>query len=354
MHNYILDLSVFYRGIFAGLTSVTLMILLGGSFIKLVKNYTQPIREEGIQAHLAKKNTPTFGGVLMVFVFLISILIWVKFNLFVANIIFVGIGFAALGFADDFLKLKNKSSKGVSGKLRLLIGFIIGGIAGYVMIHVADNQVNMRWLFFPFIKYFYINMHGLIYAWIAFVIVGTANSVNLSDGLDGLSSKLLITIFTAFAIILCIYYLHSFNHTVTSKELANYNYLIRTKLNEIFVILTSLIGVLLGFLWYNSAPAKIFMGDVGSLFLGGILGAIATSLKHELVLLISGIILVLESCSVILQVYYYKLTKKRLFLMAPLHHHFEKKGIAETTIVDRFWIITIIMSLVSIILIKFM
>lgn len=328
------------RSIGAFSTAIVLSILLAKPFVRIVRNYIQPIRADGPQTHLAKKNTATFGGILIIIVFLFSIFLWCSFNKFIFIILFCGISFATIGFLDDILKLKSKSSKGLSGKLRLLLGSIISFITGILLINIYSLDFAGK-IYWPFIVHSYIPISWFFLIWIIFVITGTSNAVNLTDGLDGLAS-LVVTIVTL---------------AILSSFLINYNFLFKNNytvnqnaVQEVAVLGLAFVGSLIGFLWYNRYPAKLFMGDVGALFIGGTLGSIAIILKEEIVLAFAGTILVLEALSVIIQVYYFKKMRKRFFLMAPLHHHFEKKGLKETKVVKYFCFFTIFMSLVSFIL----
>jgi len=341
-------LNIMYRAGFAFLTSVLLVIFLGRQFIRLAKKsqrIMQPIREDGPQQHFNKEGTPTLGGVIIMGAFWLSSFIWLgQFNKIVVNILLVSFVFALLGFIDDVLKLTFKNSKGLSGKIRLLLGFIVASCAAYSLIDQYPPNIATS-VFFPFIHSFYIPLSIFIIFFSGFVVVGTANSVNLTDGLDGLASLVSITILITFLFLLIL--------ILSPDKYTKFNYsaiFYYNNIRQILVLLAALIGALLGFLWYNSAPAKIFMGDVGSLGIGGTLGIIAVSLKQELFLAVAGIFLVCESVSVIIQVYYFKFTGKRYFLMAPLHHHYEKKGMSETLIVKRIWIFTIIMCVLAILL----
>lgn len=349
MINCFFDLDAITRFFLSFIISALLIIMFGGVFIKLIKNYTQPIREDGMETHFSKANTPTFGGVLMVIVFILNVIVWVKFNILVLSVLISALGFAAIGFVDDFLKLKSNTSRGLGVKVRLFAGFLIGVIVAYINTKVYEGSIGTS-VYFPFVKYFYINLHIFIYLWIALVILGVSNAVNLTDGLDGLATLVVFVIMLTIGIViaLSLHYLggnNLFNHTVYSLTSVG------SKVKEILVIVGIIMGILMGFLWYNAPKAKVFMGDVGSLFLGGALGGIVIAIKYELILLISGLILVLEALSVIIQVYYYKATKKRFFLMAPLHHHFEKMGQTEVTVTLRFVITTVLLSALTLFLI---
>lgn len=334
-------LNLFSSIFFAFLTSFALSLLLANNFISFIlslKKSLQPIRANGPKTHLQKQGTPSLGGLLIVFTFLFSTIIWLPyFNLFNLSILLVIIGFATIGFIDDYLKLAYNNSKGLSGKLRLTVGFLLSGLAVYVFMHNQDNistSVNILLSTTAFISVGFVV--SLLFG--CFVVVGTANSVNLTDGLDGLASQQSFLVLLAFLIYIILVYFNLLpNITVnfSAKYIAN--------ILPVAIIISALMGSVLGFLWINSAPAQIFMGDVGSLTLGSAIGVIAVALKQEVFLAIVGLIFVLESLSVILQVYFFKLSKgRRLFLMAPLHHHFEQKGITESKVVARMYILTIV------------
>ncbi len=343
------NMGVIYRAGFAFLSSAILVVLLGKHYISLVKKskkLLQPIRKEGPVTHLKKQGTPTLGGILIIGIFWASALFWIsEINNIILIVLFVSLSFTLLGFIDDFLKLIFSNTKGLKGKLRLLLGGIISAVAVYYLLSEYPHEIS-RSVFFPFYKatYIYVGTIGII-VFSAFVILATANSVNLTDGLDGLATLVVSTILSALFFVVILIISPDIYTTFTYGALFYYNNII-----EILVVIASLIGALIGFLWYNASPAKIFMGDVGSLGIGSTLGIIIVALKQELFLVVAGIFLILESLSVILQVYYYKKTNKRIFLMAPIHHHFEKKGTAETTVVKRIWIFTILSAVLALLL----
>ena len=304
----------------------------------------QPIRDDGPQSHLAKAGTPTMGGLLILSALLVSTLLWARLdNAFVWIVILVTLAFGLIGFADDFAKVTKQNTKGVSGRIRMGLGLLIAALASYAasMFHPADltNQ-----LAFPFFK------DALLYLGIFFVpfgmvvIVGAANAVNLTDGLDGLAIMPVMIAAMTLGVI---------SYVVGSSAIAgDLDIHAVPGTAELLIFTAALFGAGLGFLWYNAPPAAVFMGDTGSLALGGALGAIAVCTKHEIVLAIVGGLFVVEALSVILQVLYYKRTQKRIFLMAPIHHHFEKKGWAEPQIVIRFWIISLILAVVGLATLK--
>lgn len=334
-------LNLFSSIFLAFLTSFALSLLLANNFISFIlslKKSLQPIRTDGPKTHLQKQGTPALGGLLIVFTFLFSTIIWLPyFNGFNVSILLVIVGFAIIGFIDDYLKLAYNNSKGLSGKLRLAVGFLFSALAIYTFMQYQDNVSTSINILFSAVSFISVGfVVSLLFG--CFVVVGTANSVNLTDGLDGLASQQAFLVLLAFLIYIVLVYFNLLPNVTVNfsvKYIAN--------ILPVAVIISALMGSVLGFLWVNSAPAQIFMGDVGSLTLGGAIGVIAVALKQEVFLAIVGLIFVLESLSVILQVYYFKLSKgKRLFLMAPLHHHFEQKGIAESKVVARMYILTMV------------
>ncbi|MDG1471566.1 MAG: phospho-N-acetylmuramoyl-pentapeptide-transferase [Ascidiaceihabitans sp.] len=304
----------------------------------------QPIRDDGPEGHFAKAGTPTMGGLLIVGALLTSTLLWARLdNPFIWIILFVTVSFAAIGFADDYAKVSKQTTAGVSGKIRLLLGFAIAGIAAYfaAAAHPEDLQNQLA---LPVFKDVLINLGVLYIPFSMIVIVGAANAVNLTDGLDGLA---IMPVMIAASTLGIIAYAVG---RVDFTEYLDVHYVPGT--GEILVFTAGIAGGGLGFLWYHAPPAAVFMGDTGSLALGGALGAIAVSTKHELVLGIVGGLFVVEALSVIIQVLYFKKTGKRVFLMAPIHHHYEKKGWAEPQIVIRFWIISLILALIGLATLK--
>jgi len=304
----------------------------------------QPIRDDGPQSHLAKAGTPTMGGLLILSALLVSTLLWARLdNAFVWIVILVTLAFGLIGFADDFAKVTKQNTKGVSGRIRMGLGLLIAALASYAasMFHPADltNQ-----LAFPFFKDALLNLGVFFVPFGMVVIVGAANAVNLTDGLDGLAIMPVMIAAMTLGVI---------SYVVGSSAIAgDLDIHAVPGTAELLIFTAALFGAGLGFLWYNAPPAAVFMGDTGSLALGGALGAIAVCTKHEIVLAIVGGLFVVEALSVILQVLYYKRTKKRIFLMAPIHHHFEKKGWAEPQIVIRFWIISLILAVVGLATLK--
>jgi phospho-N-acetylmuramoyl-pentapeptide-transferase len=329
-------------------TALIFGFLFGRPLINLLKRKQrngQPIRDDGPESHiLTKQGTPTMGGVLILGALILSTLLWARLdNGFVWIVLLVTIGFGAIGFVDDYAKVTSNSHAGLSARIRLFIGFIIAGIAGYfaTTLH-PDGLVNQ--LALPVYKDTLVNLGFMFIPFAMFVIVGAANSVNLTDGLDGLA---IMPVMIAAATLGVIAYAVG---RVDFTEYLGLHYVPGT--GELLIFMAGLIGGGLGFLWYNAPPAAVFMGDTGSLALGGALGTIAVLTKHELVMGIVGGLFVVETLSVIIQVLYFKKTGKRVFLMAPIHHHFEKKGWAEPQIVIRFWIISLILAMIGLATLK--
>ena len=329
-------------------TALIFGFMFGQPLINLLKRKQangQPIRDDGPEGHLlTKQGTPTMGGVLILGALVLSTLLWARLdNGFVWTVLLVTIGFGAIGFVDDYAKVTSNSHAGLSGRVRLVLGFAIAACAGAAAtyLHPTDlaNQLAM-----PVFKDALLNLGIFFIPFAIFVIVGAANSVNLTDGLDGLA---IMPVMIAAGTLGVIAYAVG---RVDFTEYLDVHYVPGT--GELLIFVAGLIGGGLGFLWYNAPPAAVFMGDTGSLALGGALGAIAVLTKHELVLGIIGGLFVVETLSVIIQVLYFKSTGKRVFLMAPIHHHFEKKGWAEPQIVIRFWIISLILAMIGLATLK--
>ena len=305
----------------------------------------QPIRDDGPQSHIiAKQGTPTMGGFLILLALGIATLLWADLtNPFVWAVLAVTIGFGIVGFADDYLKVTKHHHYGVAGRIKLVFEILIAGAAAWwVMLHLPDGLDTG--LALPFFKNLVIDLGLFFVPFAIFVMVGSSNSVNLTDGLDGLAIGPVIIAALAFGFIA---------YLVGNSVFANYLQLHAVPgAGELAVFCGALVGAGLGFLWFNAPPAMVFMGDTGSLALGGGLGAVAVVTKHELVLAIIGGLFVLETVSVIVQVASFRLTGKRVFRMAPLHHHFEQKGWKEPTVVIRFWIIAIILALLGLATLK--
>ncbi|MFZ1338981.1 MAG: phospho-N-acetylmuramoyl-pentapeptide-transferase [Paracoccaceae bacterium] len=304
----------------------------------------QPIRDDGPQSHFAKAGTPTMGGLLILSALMVSTLLWARLDIaYVWIVVLVTLGFGIIGFADDYAKVTRQNTKGVSSRVRFLLGLVIAGLAAYAAARFHPEALTDR-LAFPFFKDALLNLGWFFVPFGMVVIVGSANAVNLTDGLDGLAIMPVLIAGGTLGIIA---------YVVGSSAIANdLGVHAVPGTAEFLVFAAALFGGGLGFLWYNAPPAAVFMGDTGSLALGGALGAIAVCIKHEIVLAIVGGLFVVEALSVIIQVLYYKRTKKRIFLMAPIHHHFEKKGWAEPQIVIRFWIISLILAMIGLATLK--
>ncbi|MGQ0564829.1 MAG: phospho-N-acetylmuramoyl-pentapeptide-transferase [Gemmobacter sp.] len=331
----------------AFMTALVFGFMFGRPLIDMLRRRQgkgQPIRDDGPASHFAKAGTPTMGGLLILSALMVSTLLWARLdNGYVWIVTGVTLAFGLIGFADDYAKVTKQNTKGVSSRVRFLAGLAIAAVAALTAasLHPAEltNQlalpvfkdvlVNLGWFFVPF---------GMI------VIVGSANAVNLTDGLDGLA--IMPVMIAAGALGIIAYVVGNAVYT----DYLGVHFVPGT--GELLIFTAALFGGGLGFLWYNAPPAAVFMGDTGSLALGGALGAIAVCIKHEIVLAIVGGLFVVEALSVIIQVAYYKRTKKRIFLMAPIHHHFEKKGWAEPQIVIRFWIISLILALIGLATLK--
>jgi len=326
-----------FRTVYALLTSLILCWILGPFFIKWLKvrqGKGQPIRDDGPQSHLSKQGTPTMGGLLILLTFTLSTLLWADLS---NNFIWLGLmltlGYGLIGWLDDHLKISKQNSKGLAGRWKLLLQLLFGGIAAYGLFQMTEPMVD--------IPFFNIQWDmGLWYLpFIIFVLIGTSNAVNLTDGLDGLAVTPTFMVATALAVVV---YLSGHAHFS--------NYLMIPYVpgaGELTVFCGAMVGACLGFLWFNTYPAQVFMGDVGALALGGALGFVACAVHQQFLLAIAGGVFVLEAVSVIVQVASFKLTGKRVFRMAPIHHHYELKGWAEPKVIVRFWIISLILALVA-------
>ena len=335
------------------------------SALRLKQGKGQPIREDGPKSHLlTKKGTPTMGGLMILSGVIVSTLLWSNpRSAYIWIVLFVTLGFGAIGFYDDYLKVTKQSHKGFSGRARLMGELVIAAVACYLMMCASltppvasmgdffaalvapfNASAPATKLAVPFVNGFLLNLGWFFLGFGAFVIVAAGNAVNLTDGLDGLAIVPSMIAAGAFAIIA---------YLAGNSIFASYlgiNYVAGT--GELAIICGALIGAGLGFLWFNAPPAQIFMGDTGSLALGGLLGAVAVAIKHEIVLVIVGGLFVLEALSVIVQVTSFKLTGKRVFRMAPIHHHFEQLGWSEPQIVIRFWIVSFVLALIGLATLK--
>ena len=329
------------------MTSLIIVFLVGGPLIKLFskRDITGPIRQDGPIDHIIKKTgTPTMGGIIIIIGILSSTLMWANLkNVYIWSLIFITFGLGCLGFIDDLLKIKFKNSQGLNSKLKFLGQFIIGLVTLLFLINYSGHEY-LNNLYFPFFKNLILDLGIFFIPFGLLVIIGSSNAVNLTDGLDGLATVPIMLVALSFTFICYVV-----GNTIFSEYL-KIQYI--PDVGEVSIFCGSIVGSCLGFLWYNAPPAKIFMGDTGSLSLGGSLAAVSIIVKHEIVLAIIGGLFVLETISVIIQVISFKLTGKRVFMMAPIHHHFEKKGWAESTIVIRFWIIAIILALIGLATLK--
>ncbi len=325
------------------LTALVICFILGPPLINWLRarqGKGQPIRSDGPQRHIVEKQgTPTMGGLLILISLVVSTLLWADLsNQYIWAVIFVTIVFGLLGFIDDYNKIKKQTSAGISARAKLLFQFLVAGGAVIWLMQLQMEPLNGA-LAIPFFKDVLVNLGWGFVLFGAIVIVGSSNAVNLTDGLDGLA---IVPVMIAAATFLLITYLVG---NIVFADYLQLHYVAGT--GELAVLLGALLGAGLGFLWFNAPPAMVFMGDTGSLSLGGVLGAVAVAVKHEIVLAVVGGLFVMEAVSVIVQVVSFKLTGKRVFRMAPIHHHFEQAGWAESTIVIRFWIIAVILALIG-------
>ncbi len=327
----------------AVMTALIISFVLGGPLIRWLKSQQgegQPIREDGPESHpLTKKGTPTMGGLLILVAITTATMLWADLtNRYVWAVMVVTLGFGAIGFADDYLKLSRRSSNGLPGKVKLIGEIAIAGGAAWWVMSITDPAIATG-LAIPLIKNLLVDLGWFFVPFAIVVMVGASNAVNLTDGLDGLAIVPAMIVAGCLALI---------SYLVGNAIFAAYLQVFPVPgAGELTVFCGALVGASVGFLWFNAPPAMVFMGDTGSLSVGGALGAVAVIVKHELVLAIIGGLFVLETVSVIVQVASFKMTGKRVFRMAPLHHHFEKKGWKEPTIVIRFWIIALILALIG-------
>ena len=327
-----------FRAGAALMTALVLGLIIGPRFIAMLRvrqGKGQPIREDGPKTHLVKRGTPTMGGLMILISLAVAMLLWMDLTSpLVWACIAVTLGFGAIGFLDDYDKVKKRTTAGVPGRVRLAAEFIVAGLASWILVNEVDTN-----LYIPFLSGYYIPLGPFYYVFAAFVIVGAGNAVNLTDGLDGLATMPVIIAAGAFAIIA---------YLAGRADFAAYLGIPHVpRAGELAILCAAIMGACLAFLWFNAPPAAVFMGDTGSLALGGALGAIAVAAQHEIVLGIVGGLFVAEALSVIIQVAVYKRTGKRVFKMAPIHHHFEQLGWKESTVVIRFWIVSIVLALIG-------
>ncbi len=332
----------------ATITALLMVFLFGPwiiSALRVRQGKGQPIRDDGPESHIIKKQgTPTMGGLMILFGIATATLLWSNLsNVYVWIVLGVTLSYGAIGLYDDYLKVSRSSTKGFPGRIKMMIETLVAIVAVYIIMR-AGAQPSSSSIAFPFIKNFIVDAGWFFLVFGAFVIVGSGNSVNLTDGLDGLAIVPVMIASGSFGVIAYL------TGNAVFADYLQINFVPGT--GELAVFCGAVLGAGLGFLWFNAPPAMIFMGDTGSLALGGALGAIAVASKHEIVLGIIGGLFVLETVSVIVQVVSFKLTGKRVFRMAPLHHHFEQKGWAEPTIVIRFWIISVVLALAGLATLK--
>lgn len=329
-------------------TALILCMWIGPRVIRWLKSKQgegQPIREDGPESHLiTKKGTPTMGGIMILLSWAVATLLWADLsNRYVWVVLIATLGFGAVGAVDDYLKLTKRNSKGLSSRKKLVAQTVIALVAAVVIQGAAPPSLSSH-IAIPFFKDVLINAGMLYVVFVIIVMIGASNAVNLTDGLDGLVSGPVVIASGCFALI---------SYLVGNAVFANYLQLhFVPGSGELAILCSALIGATLGFLWFNAPPAKVFMGDTGSLAIGGLLGTVAVITKHEFVLAIVGGLFVIEALSVIIQVVSYKTRGKRVFKMAPIHHHFEKLGWPETTVVIRFWIVAVIFALLGLATLK--
>lgn len=342
-----------FRTVLALFTAVSILLFFGQPMIdwmRLKQGRGQPIRKLGPESHLAKVGTPTMGGAMILAAVSAGVLLWSDLkNQYVWIVMFVMIGFAAIGFVDDYRKVKKQKEDGLSSKARLIGEFIIAGIACFLIAkyqnagHYAVPNLGTS-IAFPFFKNFMLNVGWFVIVFGMIVIVGFGNAVNFTDGLDGLATMPVMIASSTFGLIVYMVGHYKFSQYLQIHYIEH--------LSEVTVIMGAILGAGMGFLWWNAPPAQIFMGDTGSLALGGTLGVVAVAAKHEFVLAIVGFVFIAELLSVVAQVGSFKLTGKRVLLMAPLHHHFEKLNWKEPTIVIRFWIVATLFAILGLATLK--
>ncbi len=328
-----------FRAAGAALTALLLSMALGPGFIRLLRRNQlgQAIREEGPEHHREKAGTPTMGGLLILFALLVPTLLWADLtNTYVWVAVGVTLTYGLIGFLDDALKIRRRHNRGLSAGAKLGLQILAGAVTGWVLYQLPDFDATLA---FPFFKHLVLSLGALYVPFAILVLVGTSNAVNLTDGLDGLAIGATGVAAATYAV---------FTYLAGNVVLGGYLQVeLIPGVGEVTVFCAALVGASLGFLWFNAHPAEVFMGDVGSLSLGAAIGVVALLAKQEILLVLVGGLFVLEALSVILQVGSFKLTGKRIFRMAPLHHHFELAGWAESKVIVRFWILSILFALVS-------
>jgi phospho-N-acetylmuramoyl-pentapeptide-transferase len=328
-----------FRAIMATLTALMISFLLGRPLVDYLRAFQigQMIRDDGPQSHLEKSGTPTMGGVLILFAMTVSCLLWTRLdNIYFWIVLGVTLGYGGIGFLDDYLKITRKDYRGLSGKRKLGLQFLVGGIVGLVLWLDPAFKTTLA---VPFLKNVNPDLGIFYIPFAALVIAAASNAVNLTDGLDGLAIGPVMICGATYLL---------FAYIAGHLKLAHYLQVSYVPgAGELTVVCGAMLGAGMGFLWYNAYPAEVFMGDVGSLSLGGLLGAVAVVTKHEILLAIAGGVFVIEAASVILQVASFKTTGKRIFNMAPIHHHFELKGWPEPKVIVRFWIISVVFALLA-------
>ncbi|HXI03713.1 MAG TPA: phospho-N-acetylmuramoyl-pentapeptide-transferase [Candidatus Saccharimonadales bacterium] len=346
LHEWISAFNVFryitFRSAMAALTAMVISFGLGGFLIRKLRElqWGQEIREEGPRAHQAKAGTPTMGGILIITAIAVPTLLWADLrNIFVWIALYATLAFGMIGFMDDYLKIARKRNLGLRAKQKFLLQIMVALTIGLATVALAREGVFDTRLSFPFFKTLNPDLGWLYAGLVLLVVVGSSNAVNLTDGLDGLAIGSVLIASATFVLLTYVA-----GHAVVADYLGIANV---KGAGELTVFCATLVGASLGFLWYNCNPAQIFMGDVGSMALGGAIGTVAVLIKQEILLVLVGGLFVMEAVSVILQVGSFKLTGRRIFRMAPIHHHFEQAGWAEPKVVIRFWILAIIFALIS-------
>jgi phospho-N-acetylmuramoyl-pentapeptide-transferase len=346
LHDWISILNVFryitFRSALAALTAMVISFGLGGFLIRKLRElqWGQEIREEGPEEHRVKRGTPTMGGILIITAIVIPTVLWADLrNIFVWIALFATLAFGLIGFTDDYIKIVRRRNLGLTAKQKFAAQILVAAAIGVTLVLLADDGVFSTRLSFPFFKNIYPDLGWFYVGFVMLILVGAANAVNLTDGLDGLAIGCVLIASATFAILS-----YAAGHAVVADYLGIPN---MKGAGELTVFCFALVGASLGFLWFNCNPAQVFMGDVGSMALGGAIGTVAVLVKQEILLVFVGGLFVIEALSVILQVASFKMTGQRVFRMAPLHHHFEKAGWAEPKVVIRFWILALIFALMS-------